>query len=188
MIKALCVLFFVVLMNVCYSSEADISRRQEIAYQVINKFASKWEDKGFILEGIGGASKENRTTGFEMLFQTASLENVQEARRILLNLVADFIKDINENIALRAYLYKFPYPIENISIGILSANSEKEPQSHLCSVSLSRGNIFYRKETSLKDGPSQLVLEETYEEALKIVAAYKEGELNSIAEYQALSK
>jgi len=163
------------------------SKRQEISNLVKMDFAKDIEDKGFRLAGIGGSERQGKTTGFELAFSTDDLYNVDIARKHLVEIAKQFLNKVDEDTELKPYLCQHPFPIENMKLTVFPKDQSYNGNFNLSSVLLSAGKIYYFAHgDSVYDRFT--VLEETYEEALKIVAAYKEGELNSIAEYQALSK
>ena len=154
---------------------SDISKPQQIAYEVITNFAAKKSSEGLILCGIGGASKEGKRTGFELIFQIKQLYEVSEARKLLLKLTSEFLEDVNHNEKLRPHLSSYPYPVQNIRIAILCNVDFSERERYLASFSIDNGWIDYAKGYELDTGIINFDLDETYEEALKIVAASKEG-------------
>ena len=167
------------LSNLNAVSDSEISRQQNFAYEAINKFAETKANDGLQLCGIGGASKDGKKTGFELIFQTGKLFELKEARELLLKLATEFLEDINKNEQLRPYLFQYPYPIENIRIAVLSNKYFFERDKYLASFSINKARLGFAKGSEFDAGIINLDSAETYEEALKIVAASCENKLNS---------
>ena len=105
-------------------------------------------------------------------FQYFHLVNLEEARELLVNAIQVFLRNINENKKIRPYLHNYPFTTKNIEITIWiykPGGSDPEQGSIEC-ITLRRNKLIYRLTAPSKFAPWPVLHEETYEEALKILA------------------
>ena len=115
--------------------------------------------------GTGGGDAHDVRMLF-MAFKSYEPFDIQKGRKLIVECVTEYLKNINANEPLRSYLHNYPFLPENIKMVIFGPNLI-EDLPNLKSVSLREGTIEYRIERSL-DSPLENIHEETFQEALKI--------------------
>ena len=108
----------------------------------------------------------------EIYFQYFHLVNLEEARVLLVYAIQTFLKNINENKEVRPYLHNYPFTTKNIEINIwiLQPNGHYPDQGNIELLALENGILKYKLVAPSEFAPWPILKEETYEEALKILA------------------
>lgn len=134
--------------------------------KVGNKLASKYNMK---LIGTGGGMIDCIKL-MSLAFNINKPLNKNESRKIVLDCTAEFLREINSDQEIRSYLVKFPFPVENVEIGIYiyDENGRKLFDPNISVVSIDKGNISYL--TNDKENKYRFKSEfvESYKEALKL--------------------
>ena len=98
--------------------------------------------------------------------------NVDEARKLYVNIVEEYLHRVNCNEEVRPYLHNYPFTINNLEFNIEfdESNGRMKSDGHVAYVSFiaSRNLIFYSS-YDYKTHKFQDLHQESYEEALKIV-------------------
>ena len=138
-----------------------------ITYRVEKKLKTT---PGLHCIGTGGGMM-NHIRMMAMSFQLFREVDLPEARRILVSVTTEYLKEINDSKRVRPYLKEYPFRVENIEIMIFirKENNDDVGPNQINYMSANRGLLKY----CLPDKPGsyveQILHEETYEEALKIV-------------------
>ena len=105
-------------------------------------------------------------------FQYFHLVNLEEARELLVDAIQVFLRNINENKKIRPYLHNYPFTTKNIEIiiWIYQPDRSKPPLENLQCLSVENGILTYGLVAPSRSAPYPILHEETYEEALKILA------------------
>ena len=108
----------------------------------------------------------------EIYFQYFHLVNLEEARVLLVYAIQTFLKNINDNKEVRPYLHNYPFTTNNIDINIFiyQPDGHYPPQGSIQCLGLSKNTLSYELVKPSEFAPWPILKEETYEEALKILA------------------
>lgn len=144
------------------------------AQEVMNQFQREVEKEfGIKCTGSGGGMAHDVEV-INMFFDADRTATVEEARELHVNCTEKLIFLMNSHEKIRPFLRKYPADKDNAHI-MISFNRKKSPQGkneYIEVMHLARGKIFYKIEDS-KTGRYFSVLEEPYEEAVKIVQETK---------------
>lgn len=149
---------------------------EKIIYGVINTVGKSLSAKHQMRQigtGLGGMDKLWLVS---LVFEKQDLHMTeQEARRLMVSCVDEFIEAVNTNQELRPLLKVYPFTAENISLAIHNVSSERRDPAHpfIATVSASRGKMMYL--TRNKEQPIRYESEkqETFAEAVAILAEEK---------------
>jgi len=107
--------------------------------------------------------------------------NEQEARKLIIACVDDFLEAVNNDEELRPFLQDFPFTAKNLELRIFNFDKNQELQSFpfIAIVTDSRGKIgFLTKDPNIKYG-YKTDTEETYDEAVAILKQEKQTKLSN---------
>ena len=108
-------------------------------------------------------------------FELQKKGSIEHARKLIIDLGQLFLSIINNHKELKLYLREYPSTFKRINVAVVYCDSEwnRYNDGSICKVSFGElGIIRYRKELGKKN--SEVILEEPYEEAVKIVYGDKE--------------
>ena len=120
--------------------------------------------------GTGGGDAHDVSMLF-MAFKSYEPFDIQRGRKLIVDCVNEYLKNVNENEQVRPYLHNYPFLPENIEMVIFGPNLIEDPPN-LKSVSLREGVIEYRIKKT-ENSPLENTHEETFQEALKILEEEK---------------
>lgn len=97
--------------------------------------------------------------------------DLEEARELLVYVVTEYLSAINSNEKVRPYLHNYPFATKNIEIRIwiYEPDGTYPPSDKIDYISSMNGLLEYY---TCSD-PRQPIYEETYEEALQVIASQK---------------
>ncbi len=163
----------------------------EIVADFVNEMEKKYELRCY---GSGG-SMPNDVEKIEVLFISYANATIDNAREMEVRAIQDLMKKINSHEKIRPYLREYPFKTDRIALSI-SFRTETDDWplgGSVASVFLAKNKIFYRSANIQVEEPTPLIylneknevvkefigggpsekliplMEETYEEALKIV-------------------
>ena len=143
-----------------------------LADRVINQTANQLEkEKDLSCSGTGGRMMGDiQAVGLE--FQYFHLVNLEESRKLLVYAIQIFLKNINGNKEIRPYLHEYPFNTKNIeiTIWIYQPDGYEPAPGNIQCVTLRSNTLLYKIATLNKSGDWPILHEETYEEALKVLA------------------
>lgn len=145
---------------------------EKVADRITARTAKKLEkEKHLYLIGTGGGMMYD-VRKMSMDFQFYHELDLKESRKLLVDVVEEYLREINNSEKIRPYLHNYPFTVKNIEIGIWIYNPDKTdlPPEKISYISALDGVIDYYGEYS---GPPfrKVIHEETYEEALKALQA-----------------
>ena len=153
------------ILGACSSKDSLLPEGDRLGNQIIFELGKKMQDKGLKLIAFGGAEANGKTWNLDASFKANFELTLPEARKLIVELVDDFLQMINADEKLRPYLSEFPFTVKNLSLTIFGKNQKKTDQFLLCVYS-EKADISY-----LKNNPNGGMLltefEETYEEAVQ---------------------
>src|ERR1700722_6503805 len=126
--------------------------------------------RGYWLEGTGGSMPNDDVRSFFMSFEGMREVDIPEARRLYVEVVEGLLKRVNCDETIRPYLHDYPSISKNtrIHLGFIDRNKNPVAENHIAFVFLVDGIICYSiYNPRIPD--FEIVYEEPYEEALKIV-------------------
>lgn len=144
---------------------------ETIANKITKEVAIKLEkEKGLRCIGTGGRMM-NDIQRMGMSFQLFHEVDLIEARKILVYVIIEYLKLINENKNIRPYLHNYPFQPKNVEIRIWMQKPDGQdvPPDKLDYVSSINATLRYYLPDEPKIGTEKKLYEETYDEALKIV-------------------
>lgn len=149
------------------------SQADRISNKVIARSGARLEKKHRIsVSAIGGGGNSKGLRLLSISFDHRGKRYTkEEARKLLIDLSQEFLKDINEDTDLRPYLITFPFTPLNIDVTVFFYDSEGETifDPYFCTVSASHGELSYFTESPEDLYQYKTKSYETYEEALAIV-------------------
>ncbi|NGX56358.1 MAG: hypothetical protein K1060chlam5_00596 [Candidatus Anoxychlamydiales bacterium] len=119
--------------------------------------------------GFGDSPNWNGIHDFTFFYRKIELLNINEARKLLIKLVDETMRNINENGSIKEYLVEYPFKIENLDLGIVFKDKNRKTVfgKNIESCGLNNRKISY---TIIPDDDSlMLTYEESYEDAVEIV-------------------
>jgi len=129
----------------CSKNANSLSEDEKLADSILRKVALKLkEDKNLWPCGTIG-QKLNKIEVLGLGFNYYESISVEEARRLLIYCVNEFIKTVNQDEKIRPYLSNYPFEPKNIEIDIFMRNldgSDFEP-GKLCVAAAIDGNLEY---------------------------------------------
>lgn len=164
-------LFFLLLTSCGF--EHGMGKDDKEVWRMVKEFAQLQSSKGMHLVGIGQG--ENHDTGkhnyIEIILSKEKVENIAEARKLLVLTIIDFLDFINSKENVQPYIDVHPFTLENVRVAILISDSKP---SELDRISNFRKELCYYENT---ENPyvSVEVLDEPFEKAVEILQ--KEGAL-----------
>ena len=174
-------LLFIGAFSACASSDKNDKMREKYTEQIEKKFASKMKKKGFVIGAEGGSVKEGKISFLTYSFASKKTFTIDDARKALVESVEILLSIINTNPKYQNYLHESPFSLDNVNLFIGGTVPEGKQADYIWYCNAKKGVCYYWEKADESLYPdAKLIHEETYEEALKIVAASKENELNSI--------
>ncbi len=160
------ILFF--LMIGCSQAEDYPTLARQVRSQTANQLE---KERDLFCVGTGGQMMGD-IQAIELEFQYFHLVNLEESRELLVHAIRTFLKNINDNKELRPYLHNYPFTTKNIeiTIWILQPDGHYPPQGDIKCIYLEDGTLKYELVAPEKFTPRPVLHEETYEEALKVLA------------------
>lgn len=154
---------FLSLLCSCTNKESSLSEEEKVGYQAIFDYGKKIQNRGVQVVGFGGESREDKTQVLDVTFSSNIELTIPVARKLIIELVDGFLKEINQNEKLRPCLADYPFTVNNVRMSVLGKKG-KDDSDLLFSVSFQDAEISYRKDNP-NGGLLITILEETYEEA-----------------------
>ena len=151
---------------------SQIEDYEVLADGVINQTTNQLEkEKDLFCVGTGGRMMGDIQL-LRITFQYFHLVNLEESRELLVYAIQTFLKNSNENKKIRPYLHNYPFTTKNIeiTIWILQPDGHYPPQGDIKCIYLEDGTLKYELVAPEKFTPRPVLHEETYEEALKVLA------------------
>jgi hypothetical protein len=115
--------------------------------------------------GMGGGSDHGIWLLSLSFKRYGSLLKEEEARKLIISCLTDFLEDVNQETSLRPFLKTYPFTPENISITILNS----VPHPYICDVGADEGKIYYCTEDELNKYKYKSRKVESYAEAIAIL-------------------
>lgn len=158
-----------IVLSLCLISCSTEINYETLADKVTDKTAFKLKkEKGLHLFGIGGQMMGDIQL-MSMSFQFFQELTLQEARKLLVSTIQEYLSEINSDKELRPYLHSYPFTEKNITIKIFIQN-RKENTNALESIdyiSSINGILTYYLPDNPHDHSDRILCRESYEEALK---------------------
>ena len=136
----------------------------------MNFFIEECEKK-YQLDCIGtGGRFANNVAKIEICFIAYRKGSIEEARTLEVTMVEKILSEINSNEKIRSFLNDYPFQPKNIDISIAfhKEDNSRYTDKSVSFIFLSRDKLFYSSEDP-NTGKLIDILEEPYEEALRIV-------------------
>ena len=149
----------------------EMEKADQVADHITKIFSKKmYAEKGLVTIGIGGGPAKGSGKGLRMLSVTMQCYqkcDIQQARKLLLECVDEYMKEINKHEEFKKHAHVFPFGSKNVSISILftdKATQEFCPPPNIAVADALEGEFSYGTCPD-PEGLLQTVGEETYEEA-----------------------
>lgn len=160
-------LVILLLLSACHKSHSDLADEQ------ISCYAKKaYQEKRIVLEGSGGAMM-NDIKEFAMSFQCSQHLNLEQTRALIVQIVDEFLQQVNENEKIRPYLHDYPLTVNNVSlmIGFRNHQNLRPSKEHIALAYTHKDKIYYSHWDSTKLESSKFCddLDESFNDAVKIV-------------------
>lgn len=163
--------------------------------EIINEFVVEMAEKHNIHCCGSGGSMSEGVAEIEVIFISNSEPNIENARKIEISAIQDLLHRINVHEKIRPFLREYPFNADRVSISISfeTKTGERPKDGAVAFIFLAKNKLFYRSaemklsasfpltrvnshnEWTTEIIPGELqeelipLMEETYEEALKIV-------------------
>jgi len=163
--------FLLVGASMLYGNKIDslYSEQEKIAYTTLDQIGKKLFYKyGLEPSGVGGNMNEDIKTLF--LGLTCNKEtSLSDARKLIVACAKEYMFEINNNKKLTPYLHNFPFNEQNIHLSITfkSPSGINNEIGKLSSVKIIKGKVIFNANKT--EYTLETVLEESYEEAMRIV-------------------
>jgi hypothetical protein len=151
-------------------SENERIKMNKIAGQVSVNFSKKMKEKfDFDLLGMGGGGFHDLNT-LSFHFNCPMILDVFEARKLIIQVVDEFINDINSKQNIKLYLRNYPFTVNNINLLIgFKKNNQYPIEGKVAFISCSNEKIDYATFEHEKNHLTN-IFRETYNEALQIIS------------------
>jgi hypothetical protein len=125
--------------------------------------------------GSGGGMKDGKIRMSSLSFSIPKPLRKKEARRLIVACIQEYLQIINQNEELRTALLHFPFTIEDVELTVYSKypDGRKVYDPYIGVVFSGNNTIYYRSNDPANEYKYKLREEETFEEALKILAMEK---------------
>jgi hypothetical protein len=143
-----------------------IPKNEKFRSQLIQDFSKDMQkNKHLTLIAIGGGQNGRL---FCLSYVTQKKLNLEQARKLLIDVCEGFLERVNNDQQLRPYLVGYPYNSTNIDVMIrfVDHNNDRTQPPYIALASNHQGKVFYNTST-ISEELSHLH-KETYEEACKI--------------------
>ncbi len=151
-----------------HTSPRYVTLSDEILHQTAQQLEK--ERELIPIGNMGQMMGDIQAVGLE--FQYFHLVNLEESRKLLVYAIQIFLKNINGNKEIRPYLHEYPFNTKNIeiTIWIYQPDGYEPAPGNIQCVTLRSNTLLYKIATLNKSGDWPILHEETYEEALKVLA------------------
>ncbi len=156
--------------NSLYAIEDTSTPYIKYAKEIINPFIEDCEKK-YQLDCIGTGGKFSQNVAeIEISFIAYRKGSIEEARTLEVTMVEKILGQINAHEKIRPFLNNYPFKPKNIDISIAfhKEDNSRYTDKSVSFIFLSHDKLFYSSEDP-KTGKLVDIMEEPYEEALKIV-------------------
>lgn len=141
---------------------------ENTAYSLTNEAGQKIHKKfGLVPIGSGGIVKD-KVKKLSLSVLSSNELKIENARALIVGSMNEYLKVINNDILIRPYLEYYPFTENNIELNIFVERPEDEKKhfGKLIVITSYKGRITYKV---LKNDDHETVLEESFEEAVRIV-------------------
>lgn len=150
----------------------------QIVYAAMRKAIKPLEKKYHLSScGIGGAYKEGYKSLNLMLSRDGDSLNKEQARRLIIACLEEYINNLNADIKIKPYMKEFPISFKSITLTILNHDKFHNEIYHpsIGGIGFNAGEIIYTTYDPNDIYTYSSEETETYEEALAILKAEKES-------------
>jgi hypothetical protein len=162
--------YLLILMTLFFSSCGGRSYSY-MADPIFTSYAKEMKERrGYLLEGTGGSMPNGDVRWLFMSFVGIREVDVPEARRLYIELVEGLIDKVNQDKFIRPFLHDFPATSKNMDIllAFVDCYGMIVDENHIAYIFLLNDKIYYNRFNHDRHR-YEIVFEETYEEALRIV-------------------
>lgn len=159
--------FLLLLLSACHKSHSDLADEQ------MSLYAKKaYQEKGIVLEGSGGQMM-NDIKVFTLSFNSNEHLSLEEARALVVQVVNEFLEQVNTNEKIRPYLHTYPLTVQNVflMIGFRNHLNQRPPKKYIALTYTHQDQIYYSHWDSTKMEASKFCdhYHESFNDAVKIV-------------------
>ena len=137
--------------------------RVKLANQVNEKTAKNIYKKNKLRCTETGGTMTNDVEMMRMSLNTKEELDIPKCRKLIIECIDEYLKNINSDEKIRPHLHKFPFNEENIELSISGAVNKEFP-THFNKVVIRKGDIRY--DIACSDKNNIISHEETYQEAV----------------------
>jgi hypothetical protein len=131
-------IFFSLMLYGCHQSHCDLADAEMVSFA-----KKKYDERHLAIAGFGGAMM-NDIQGFEMHFDSPEHLSLSEARKLMIQTIAEFVEQVNQNPKIRPHLHNYPINAKNISLMIGFEDKNGPPsKEYIALLSCSEGKVFY---------------------------------------------
>lgn len=136
--------------------------RNNIAEEIKNKYDLE-------LIGIGGSMPDCVLHYFTLSFAVQKNVNLDEARRLILNVAHEYLDLINNNVEIKYYMLQYPFDEKNVDIAIFFKNPDNTSVQHpyISIASFCEGKLWYMTHNDREKLTYKTKFNETYQEAIE---------------------
>lgn len=141
----------------------EMSIDEKIVNQILKKTGKDLERQYHLNCDGSGASMMEEVKMLALSFTSTTPLSISDARKLILECVKDFCKNVNENKEVTPFLSNIPFTSKNIEVRITGHDKNNTAVSppHIAYVASLKGNIFYYA----REGNLKLIHKESFEEA-----------------------
>jgi hypothetical protein len=153
--------------------------------EIVNNFVKDMEKK-YKLHCYGsGGSMPKDVEKIDVLFISYQKSSIEDARKIEVAAVQELLKRINNHKEIRQYLSEYPFNINNVSVSIsFRTKTDDYPlDGSIASVFIAKNKIFYyTAEMKISDPLTSISLDENNKPVTKVIPGELEEELVPLME------
>ncbi len=153
--------------------------------EIVCNFVKDMEEKHELHCYGSGGSMPTNVKQIEVLFISYQKSSIEDARKTEIAIVQELLKRINNHKEIRPYLSEYPFNTNNVSVSIsFRTKTDDYPlDGSIASVFLAKNKIFYRvAEMRMSDPITSISLDENNKPVTKVTPGELEGELVPLME------
>jgi len=171
--KYLCLILILIMFNTCSQFSSNSSPADKLTNQLIRRVSQKLSKiYNLKLSAIGGGQDKEGVWLITAMYDLYGKPlNVKQARIIIVNMVEEYLNEVNNDEKLRPYLKNYPFTIMNLNLDIITYKNDQTDyfDPDLDTISTIKMNIDYTTRDPNNPYNYKDSFTEKYADALEIV-------------------
>jgi len=172
-LKYFCLILFLIFFSRCDQFHSTSSPGDKLTNQLINRVSKKLaKNYNLTVSAVGGSVDELGIKSIILIYRHyGAALNVEKARIIMVNMIEEYLNEINNDEKLRTYLKNYPFTTSNLILSLISFNDDGETHvdPDLVTISIEKDYLSYQTKDPNNPYNYKDSFTEKYADALKIV-------------------